>query len=262
MHHAGGQWLVAGGWWLVGIVGLIIVIAGVGLVVEGVHRKFLKYLQQVQMSPRTRRIVERFGAIGTAARGAVFALTGVLVIEAAVTYQPAKAGGIDKALLTPRNQPFGEFLLILAALGLVIFGIYGRSSGALGWRGCASLELHPVRQVTPCDENAAFIAFGRAEFLRINVVDAIRRAVAAAIGMGGHRYRFLGAQPRHDMQLAYLAEAGPYRHLVAHWQGPLLLHVPIMPDEVAAGREGFGSALTLPLTLDLDLESFECAEFY
>ncbi len=43
---------------------------------------------------------------------------------AAVTYKPAKAGGIDKALLTLRNQPFGEFLLFLAALGLVIFGVY------------------------------------------------------------------------------------------------------------------------------------------
>ena len=63
--------------------------------------------------------------IGTAARGAVFALAGILVIEAAVTYQPSTAGGIDQALLTLRNQPFGEFLLILAALGLIIFGVYG-----------------------------------------------------------------------------------------------------------------------------------------
>ena len=118
MHHPGGQWLV-------GIVGLAIVIAGLVLVFEGIRRKFLKYLQLSQMSPRTRRLVERLGMIGTAARGAVFALAGVLVIEAAVTYQPAKAGGIDKALLTLRNQPFGEFLLILAALGLIIFGIYG-----------------------------------------------------------------------------------------------------------------------------------------
>jgi hypothetical protein len=54
----------------------------------------------------------------------VFALAGVLVVEAAVTYKPAKAGGIDKALLTLRNQPFGEFLLGLAALGLIIFGVY------------------------------------------------------------------------------------------------------------------------------------------
>ncbi len=118
MHHAGGRWLV-------GIIGLIIVIAGVTLVIEGVRRKFLKYLQLGQMSPRTRRIVERLGMIGTAARGVVFALAGVLVIEAAITHKPGRAGGIDKALLTLRGQQFGEFLLILAALGLIIFGIYG-----------------------------------------------------------------------------------------------------------------------------------------
>jgi hypothetical protein len=46
------------------------------------------------------------------------------VAEAAVGSQPAKAGGIDKALLTLRSQPFGEFLLIFAALGLAIFGVY------------------------------------------------------------------------------------------------------------------------------------------
>ena len=118
MRHSGGRWLV-------GIVGLIIVIAGVALVIEGLRRKFLKYLKQAQMSPRTRRIVEWLGVIGTAARGAVFALAGVLVVEAAVTYKPAKAGGIDKALLTLRDQPFGAFLLVLAALGLMVFGIYG-----------------------------------------------------------------------------------------------------------------------------------------
>ena len=117
MHHPGGQWLV-------GVVGLVIVIAGLALVFEGIRGKFLKYLQLSQMSPRMRRLVERLGMIGTAARGAVFAFAGVLVIEAAVTYKPAKAGGIDKALLTLRNQPFGEFLLILAALGLIIFGAY------------------------------------------------------------------------------------------------------------------------------------------
>jgi uncharacterized membrane protein len=118
MHHAGGRWLV-------GLVGLVIVLCGVALVSEGFRRKFLRYLRLGQMTPRTRRIVEWLGVVGTAARGAVFALAGVLVIEAAVTYEPAKAGGIDRALLTLRSQPFGEFLLILAALGLIIFGAYG-----------------------------------------------------------------------------------------------------------------------------------------
>jgi hypothetical protein len=92
---------------------------------QGVRRRFLGYLQIAQMRPRTRRVVEWLGVIGTAARGVVFALVGVLVLEAAINYQPSKAGGIDKALLTLRNQPFGGFLLIIAALGLVTFGVYG-----------------------------------------------------------------------------------------------------------------------------------------
>ena len=118
MQHTGGQWLV-------GIAGLVVVIVGLVLVVQGIRRTFMKLLQTSRMSPRTRKVVEWLGVIGTVARGAVFALAGVLVIEAAVTHKAAKSGGIDKALLTLRDQPFGEVLLFLAALGLVIFGIYG-----------------------------------------------------------------------------------------------------------------------------------------
>jgi hypothetical protein len=118
MQHPGGQWLV-------GIVGLIVVIIGAVLAIEGIRRTFMKYLRSGQMSPRTRRVVELLGVIGTIARGVVFALAGILVIDAAVTHRPAKSGGIDKALLTLRGQPFGEVLLMLAALGLLIFGVYG-----------------------------------------------------------------------------------------------------------------------------------------
>src|SRR5215472_12759449 len=118
MDHTSGRWLV-------GIAGLVIVIVGVVLVVHGVRRTFLKYMQLSQMNARTRRTVERLGVIGTTARGLVFALAGALVIDAAITHAPGKVRGIDKALLTLRNQPFGELLLILAAAGLVIFGIYG-----------------------------------------------------------------------------------------------------------------------------------------
>ena len=118
MHHTGGRWLV-------GIVGLVIVIAGLALIVQGVRRRFMRYLATSQMSPRTRRAVEWLGVIGTVARGVVFALVGILVIDAAVTYSPSKAGGVDRALLTLRDQPYGEFLLGLAAAGLIVFGIYG-----------------------------------------------------------------------------------------------------------------------------------------
>jgi hypothetical protein len=110
---------------LVGIVGLVVVICGIVLVVEGARRKFMKLLQTGQMSARMRRIVTVLGMTGTIARGLVFALAGVGVIAAAITHKASESGGVDKALLTLRNQPFGEFLMLLAALGLVIFGVYG-----------------------------------------------------------------------------------------------------------------------------------------
>ena len=110
---------------LVGVVGLAVVICAIILIVEGARKKFMKYLRTAQMSATTRRAVELLGMTGTIARGLVFALAGVLVIDAAVTRKAAKSGGIDKALLTVRDQPFGEYLMLLAALGLLVFGVYG-----------------------------------------------------------------------------------------------------------------------------------------
>jgi hypothetical protein len=118
MQHPAGRWAV-------GIAGLIIVICGLVLVVEGARKKFMKYLRTAQMSARMRRVVKLLGTTGTIARGLVFALAGVLVIDAAVTHKASESGGIDKALLTLRSQPFGEFLMLVAALGLVVFGVYG-----------------------------------------------------------------------------------------------------------------------------------------
>ena len=118
MHHPGGRWLV-------GIAGLIILIIGVALVIEGLHRKFMKYLRTSQMSAGTRRIVRLLGVTGTVARGVVVALVGILVIDAAISHKAAKSGGIDTALLTLRNKPAGPTLLLLVALGLISFGLYG-----------------------------------------------------------------------------------------------------------------------------------------
>jgi hypothetical protein len=118
MQHPAGRWLV-------GVAGVIVAIIGLVLLMEGIRHKFMKNLRTAQISARTRRVVKWLGTIGTSARGVVFALAGVLVIQAAITHDAAKSGGIDKALLTLRHQPFGVVLLTVAALGLVIFGVYG-----------------------------------------------------------------------------------------------------------------------------------------
>jgi len=118
MQHTAGRVLV-------GVAGLVIVACGITLVVEGARKKFMKYLQTAQMSAGTRRVVKPLGTTGTIARGLVFTLAGALVIDAAVAHKASESGGIDKALLTLRDQPFGQFLMVLAALGLIVFGIYG-----------------------------------------------------------------------------------------------------------------------------------------
>jgi Domain of Unknown Function (DUF1206) len=118
MQHPAGRWVV-------GLAGLIVVVCGLVLTFEGVRKKFMKFLRTAEMSPRTRRVVKVLGMTGTIARGLVIALVGVLVIDAAITHKASESGGIDKALLTLRNQPFGEVLMLVAALGLVVFGVYG-----------------------------------------------------------------------------------------------------------------------------------------
>jgi hypothetical protein len=63
--------------------------------------------------------------VGTVARGVVFALAGIFVVQAARDYDPKKASGLDGALRSLRDTSAGPWLLILAAVGLILFGIYG-----------------------------------------------------------------------------------------------------------------------------------------
>ncbi len=118
MRHGGGR--VA-----VGIVGAVVVVVGLALMFEGLTHKFEKYLNMASMSPGARRTVTLLGVIGTTARGAVVALAGVFVVQAAWDYQPRKAAGLDGALKSLRDTPAGPWLLAVAALGLVAFGLYG-----------------------------------------------------------------------------------------------------------------------------------------
>lgn len=118
MAHPGGRWVV-------GAVGVAVAAAGAVMVVEGIRKKFMRYFPAGELTGTTRSVVSRLGTIGTVARGLVFALTGVLVVSAALAYDAARASGLDGALKTLRDEPYGGLLLGLAAAGLIIFGVYG-----------------------------------------------------------------------------------------------------------------------------------------
>ena len=118
MSHTGGRFAV-------GLVGAAVAVVGATLVYEGATRKFEKYLDLsrcVGDYPAYRQVM---GVVGTMARGAVFALAGIFVIQAAWDYNPNKAAGLDGALRSLRDTPVGPWLLGVVALGLVTFGLYG-----------------------------------------------------------------------------------------------------------------------------------------
>jgi hypothetical protein len=118
MRHDGGRWLV-------GLVGLIVVVVGLILIVEGVRKKFAHQLRMREIGGRKRNGIVAIGVIGNVARGVVFALSGVLVIDAAVTYDPRKSTGLDGALRTLADRAYGPWILGILAAGLIVFGLYG-----------------------------------------------------------------------------------------------------------------------------------------
>ena len=66
----------------------------------------------------------RIGQIGSVAKGIAIGLIGVLVVVAAMQFDPGKANGLDPALKTLAGHPWGVWLLALIGLGIAAFGIY------------------------------------------------------------------------------------------------------------------------------------------
>lgn len=123
MSHTGGRWLV-------GVAGVVVVAVGLSMLLEGWSRKFMRYFGYLPSG--TRRWVVLLGRVGTMARGLVFAVTGFLVIQAAVTADPSKAGGIDTGVKSLLDKPYGGGLVAALGVGLVLFGIYALAEAR--WR--------------------------------------------------------------------------------------------------------------------------------
>ncbi|TDO41526.1 DUF1206 domain-containing protein [Paractinoplanes brasiliensis] len=113
-----------GGRWLIGFVGLVVIGVGVGMAIYGYKEKFTKHLNTGQMPAGSRRTIVRLGKSGYLAKGTAYAIAGVLVVVAAVNYDPEKARGLDAALKTLAGYSWGTWLLALIALGIACFGVY------------------------------------------------------------------------------------------------------------------------------------------
>lgn len=115
---------VPAGRWLVLLVGLGFIAGGIRLAVAALRRNFERDLKTEQMSPPVRRVVETLGMVGRTTRAVVFAAAGVFLVYAAITFDPKKAKGVDGTLREFATTSVGPWLLVLVALGLVVFGLY------------------------------------------------------------------------------------------------------------------------------------------
>lgn len=122
MQHPGGRWLV-------GIVGLVVVGVGIYFAQQGVRRDIYGQLDERKLDRRLRPGVTALGVFGNTARGVVIALAGVFVIAAAVEANPHDSTGLDGALRTLAQEPYGPAVLVIAGVGLIAFGLFGVAEG-------------------------------------------------------------------------------------------------------------------------------------
>ena len=108
----------------IGLVGLIVVGVGLVQIFQGFRAGFERQFQTYALTPKEAKLATDVGRFGTAARGVVFAVVGVLIFLAAYHANPSQPVGMDAALATLMKQPYGIWLLGIVAVGLIAFGFY------------------------------------------------------------------------------------------------------------------------------------------
>ena len=112
-----GRWLVAG--------------VGVGFLVAAGFNGFRAFTQKfeekwktAEMDDRTQDWLARIGSVGLLARLVVFGLIGLFLVKAAYEFDPSEAIGLDGALRTVIDGPYGGALLGALAAGLLAYAVF------------------------------------------------------------------------------------------------------------------------------------------
>lgn len=108
---------------VVGAIGLVILGVGGYHVYSGATERFLQNLRGLPPG-RAGRGARLTGRVGYIAKGVALGVLGALFVLAAVQNDPSEAGGLDQALRTLGEQPFGQVLLVAVGVGFVAFGVF------------------------------------------------------------------------------------------------------------------------------------------
>lgn len=113
-----------GGRTAVGLIGLVTLGVGGYLVVKGVRRKHAECLEDYRVPDALHRPGVLVGAVGYVGRGFTIGLVGAFLVRAAVRFDPQQAKGLDAALQTVAEQPYGRVLLGLTVVGVLAYALW------------------------------------------------------------------------------------------------------------------------------------------
>jgi hypothetical protein len=104
--------------------GLFWILAGVGQLAAASSAHFMRDLKTSTMSAQEIKTMTWLGKIGYAARGIVFVLIGVIILQTAFAVGVRQGQGFDGALAALAHAPYGGILLGAVATGLILFGAF------------------------------------------------------------------------------------------------------------------------------------------
>ncbi|MFD2671907.1 DUF1206 domain-containing protein [Marinicrinis sediminis] len=108
---------------LVGLVGVILIGFGIAQFVKSFRHSLTDEIK-ASVHPQKVKMITGMAKLGVAARGLVFGLMGYFLLRTAIRSNPNETKGIDEVLAKLAQQPFGTWLLIFTAAGLVAYGLY------------------------------------------------------------------------------------------------------------------------------------------
>lgn len=113
-----------GGRWVLALVALAVLGYGIWELIRAKKGSFMDKLSLSGDAASNRQTIKRIGQAGLAARGVVYGIIGLTLGVAAFQSDSDEAVGLDGALSTLRDQPYGAILLGLVGLGLAAYGLY------------------------------------------------------------------------------------------------------------------------------------------
>jgi hypothetical protein len=109
---------------LIGAIGIGVVAFGIAQIHKGLTKRFAKHLESRWGDGGDRRWAIQLGRVGYTARGVVFGIVGLGLIQAARHASSSEMRDVGGALRELGAQPYGTYLMVLVAAGLAIHGLF------------------------------------------------------------------------------------------------------------------------------------------